>query len=240
MLVFQTNTSIYFLEANVKQSIFCYNIEMTTTLLLIIAYLLGSIPSGLWIGKVFFHKNLQEYGSGNIGTTNTFRVLSTKAGLIVFALDFFKGTLATILPAVFGVHTISPILFGLVAVLGHTFSIFNHFKGGKAVATAAGLFLGYSPWFVLILAIIFLITFYLTSMVSFASIVCAITAAILILVLPLFHIIFYAYDWLFIITILFIASFIVIRHRENIARIRNKTENIFNFGLNITHQKHNI
>lgn len=240
MLVFKTNTSIYFLDANVKQSFFCYNIEMTTTLLLIIAYLLGSIPSGLWIGKVFFHKNLQDYGSGNIGTTNTFRILGTKASIVVFILDCLKGTLATILPSLLGIHTISPALFGLIAVLGHTFSIFNHFKGGKAVATAAGLFLGYSPWFVVILGILFLLTFYLTSMVSFSSIVCAATAAILILVLPFFHIIFVSYNWLFTITILFIASFIIIRHRENIVRIRNKTENIFNFGLNLTHQKHNI
>ena len=240
MLVFKTNTSIYFLDANVKQSFFCYNIEMTTTLLLIIAYLLGSIPSGLWIGKVFFHKNLQDYGSGNIGTTNTFRILGTKAGIVVFILDCLKGTLATILPSLLGIHTISPALFGLIAVLGHTFSIFNHFKGGKAVATAAGLFLGYSPWFVVILGILFLLTIYLTSMVSFSSIVCAATAAILILVLPLFHIIFDSYDWLFIIIVLFIVGFIIVRHRENIARIRNKTENIFNFGLNLTHQKHNI
>lgn len=213
---------------------------MTTILLLIIAYLLGSIPSGLWIGKLFFHKNLQDYGSGNIGTTNTFRILGTKAGIVVFAIDLLKGTLATILPDLLGIHTISPAFFGLISVLGHTFSIFNHFKGGKAVATAAGFLLGYSPLFIAVLIIIFLITLYLTSMVSFASVISASFATVLILVLPLFHIIFTSYDWLFTIIVLFVASFIIIRHRENIKRIRNKSENIFNFGLNITHQKHNI
>src|SRR5574340_228489 len=143
--------------------IFCYNIEMTTILLLIVAYLLGSIPSGLWIGKFFFHKNLRDFGSGNIGTTNTFRILGKKAGTIVFAMDLLKGTLATVLPLIFGIETISPALFGLFAVLGHTFSIFNHFQGGKAVATAAGMLLGYSPKFILLLVVVFFITFYLTS-----------------------------------------------------------------------------
>ncbi|MDR1606555.1 MAG: glycerol-3-phosphate 1-O-acyltransferase PlsY [Streptococcaceae bacterium] len=213
---------------------------MTTILLLLIAYLLGSIPSGLWIGELFFHKNLRDFGSGNIGTTNTFRILGKKAGFIVFAIDCFKGTLATLLPHIFGIDTFSPALFGLIAVLGHTFSIFNHFKGGKAVATGAGLILGYNPYFVLILVALFFITFYLTSMVSFASVLCAGAAAVLVLLLPALHLILPTYDWLFTCIILFLAAFIILRHRENIARIRAKSENIFNFGLNITHQKHKM
>ena len=212
----------------------------TILLLLLVAYLLGSIPSGLWIGHYFFHKNLRDFGSGNIVTTNTFRILGKKAGTIVFAIDLLKGTLATVLPLIFGIETISPALFGLFAVLGHTFSIFNHFQGGKAVATAAGMLLGYSPKFILLLVIVFFITFYLTSMVSFASVLSAGVAAILLLVLPAFHLIFTSYDWLFTSVVLFIVCFIIVRHRDNITRIRNKTENIFNFGLNITHQKHNI
>lgn len=90
---------------------------------LILAYLLGSIPSGLWIGKIFFHINLREHGSGNTGTTNTFRILGKKAGIIVFAIDFLKGTLAVLLPTFFGIQGISPMVFGLLAVLGHTFPI---------------------------------------------------------------------------------------------------------------------
>lgn len=209
---------------------------MTTILLFITAYLLGSIPSGLWIGHYFFHKNLSDYGSGNIGTTNTFRILGKKAGTVVFAIDLLKGTLATILPMLFGITTLSPALFGLFAVLGHTYSIFNHFRGGKAVATAAGLLLGYNPAFFFLLLAFFITTFYLTSMVSFASIFCAGLAAILVLILPACHLIFESYDWLFTLIILFVAGFIILRHRANIARIRSKTENIFNIGLNITHQ----
>ena len=90
---------------------------------LILAYLLGSIPSGLWIGKIFFHINLREHGSGNTGTTNTFRILGKKAGIIVFAIDFLKGTLAVLLPTFFGIQGISPMVFGLLAVLGHTFPV---------------------------------------------------------------------------------------------------------------------
>ena len=112
---------------------------------LILAYLLGSIPSGLWIGKIFFHINLREHGSGNTGTTNTFRILGKKAGIIVFAIDFLKGTLAVLLPTFFGIQGISPMVFGLLAVLGHTFPVFAGFKGGKAVATSAGVLLGFSP-----------------------------------------------------------------------------------------------
>ena len=104
---------------------------MKTILLLVLAYLLGSIPSGLWIGKAFFNINLREHGSGNTGTTNTFRILGTKAGLVVFAVDFLKGTLAVLLPTIFGVTGISPMVFGLLAVLGHTFPIFAGFKGSR-------------------------------------------------------------------------------------------------------------
>ena len=120
---------------------------------LVLAYLLGSIPSGLWIGKIFFHINLREHGSGNTGTTNTFRILGKKAGIIVFAIDFLKGTLAVLLPTFFGIQGISPMVFGLLAVLGHTFPIFAGFKGGKAVATSAGVLLGFSPILLLILAV---------------------------------------------------------------------------------------
>ncbi|GFH40028.1 glycerol-3-phosphate 1-O-acyltransferase PlsY [Pseudolactococcus insecticola] len=213
---------------------------MITLLLLLIAYLLGSIPSGLWIGKLFFHKNLRDFGSGNTGTTNTFRILGKKAGSVVFAVDLLKGTLATLLPAMLGLHTFSPALFGLFAVLGHTFSIFDHFHGGKAVATTAGLILGYNPVFVLFLLVIFAITLYLFSMVSLSSVIAAIVAAISVLIMPAFHVIFGSYDWLFTIIILFLVGFIVIRHRENLARIHAKSENIVSFGRNLTHQKHNI
>ena len=210
---------------------------MKTILLLVLAYLLGSIPSGLWIGKIFFNINLREHGSGNTGTTNTFRILGTKAGLVVFAVDFLKGTLAVLLPTIFGVSGISPMVFGLLAVLGHTFPIFAGFKGGKAVATSAGVLIGFSPLFLFILAIYFFTSLYLTSMISFSSVTVAILASIGVLILPLTGWILPSYDLIFTIVVLALAALIIIRHKDNIKRILNKNENIVTWGKNITHQK---
>ena len=210
---------------------------MKTILLLVLAYLLGSIPSGLWTGKAFFNINLREHGSGNTGTTNTFRILGTKAGLVVFAVDFLKGTLAVLLPTIFGVSGISPMVFGLLAVLGHTFPIFAGFKGGKAVATSAGVLIGFSPLFLFILAIYFFTSLYLTSMISFSSVTVAILASIGVLILPLTGWILPSYDIIFTIIVLALAALIIIRHKDNIKRILNKNENIVTWGKNITHQK---
>ena len=210
---------------------------MKTILLLVLAYLLGSIPSGLWIGKIFFNINLREHGSGNTGTTNTFRILGKKAGIIVFAIDFLKGTLAVLLPTIFGVTGISPMIFGLLAVLGHTFPIFANFKGGKAVATSAGVLIGFSPVFLILLAIYFFVSLYLTSMISFSSVTVAILASIGVLFLPLTGWILPSYDLIFTLIVLALATLIIIRHKDNIKRILNKNENIITWGKNITHQK---
>jgi glycerol-3-phosphate acyltransferase PlsY len=205
---------------------------MKIAILLIVAYLLGSIPFGLWIGKYFYHINLREVGSGNIGTTNAFRALGTKGGVSVLILDALKGTLATLLPTIFGIHGVSPLLFGLLAIIGHTFPIFAGFKGGKAVATSAGLLLGYEPKFFVFVIAFFLIVLYLTSMVSFASIAAAIIAILGIAFFPTFHCFILPHrDWLFLLIIFIMAGFIIIRHKENIKRIKAGTENTVSFGL---------
>ena len=209
---------------------------MLNILFFVIAYLLGSIPSGLWIGQIFFKKNLRDFGSGNTGTTNTFRVLGPTAGMIVFAIDFLKGSLAVWLPLLFHANGWSPIVFGLAAVLGHTFPVFAGFKGGKAVATSAGMLMGFSPAFCLFLLVIFFTTLYLTSMVSLSSVVAAACAILAVLIFPALGFILPTYDLLFTIIILFLGAFVIIRHRENIDRIRQKTENLVPFGLNLTKQ----
>ena len=214
-----------------------YNRSMMTIVLLIFAYLLGSIPSGLWIGQIFFNINLREHGSGNTGTTNTFRILGKKAGMVTFAIDFFKGTLATLLPLIFHVQGISPIVFGLLAVLGHTFPIFAKFKGGKAVATSAGVVLGFAPLFFLYLAVIFFGILYLGSMISLSSISAALAAILGVLLFPLFGFILTSYDLLFTVIIIGLASLVIVRHKDNIKRIQNKTENLIPWGLNLTHQE---
>ena len=196
---------------------------LTIILLLIASYLLGAIPFGLWIGKIFFKKNLHDYGSGNTGTTNTVRILGVKAGISVFAFDLLKGTLATLLPLFFHINGVSPLIFGLLAVIGHTFSIFDRFKGGKAVATSFGFFLGIATFinhqyffqFFLPL-LIFLVSLYLCRMVSLSSII-GLGSGILISFLignPLSITLSIFVLWLF----------VVYRHHANIERIKNGTE----------------
>ncbi|AND79445.1 glycerol-3-phosphate 1-O-acyltransferase PlsY [Streptococcus pantholopis] len=210
---------------------------MNVLFFMIIAYLLGSIPSGLWIGKIFYGKNLRDYGSGNTGTTNTFRVLGVKAGSITFAADCLKGTVATVLPIMFGVTQFSPIVIGACAILGHTFPVFAGFKGGKAVATSAGVLLGFAPLYLLFLLAVFLIVLYLSSMISLASIISALVGIVTTLVFPAFHFLLSGYDFFFTVIIIAVASLIIVRHRENISRIRQHKENLVPWGLNITKQE---
>lgn len=210
---------------------------MSIFILLIVSYLLGSIPAGLWVGKVFFKKNLHDYGSGNTGTTNTFRILGIKAGISVFAVDLLKGTLATLLPLLFHIHSVSPLVFGLVAVLGHTCSIFDHFKGGKAVATSGGVILGFSPFFLIYLLFVFAIVLILFSMISLSSISAALAALIGILVFPSIGFILPHYDLLFSIIIFSLSFLIILRHKSNIHRIKNHEESLVPFGFNLSKQR---
>ena len=203
---------------------------------MIIAYLLGSIQTGLWIGKAFYHINLREHGSGNTGTTNTFRVLGVKAGLVVLVVDILKGTIATILPVWLGVTAVSPLLIGLFAILGHTFPIFAGFKGGKAVATSAGVLLGFAPLFLLYLGIVFTISLYLFSMISLSSVISATMAVLSALIFPVFGFLLPNYDWLFTVLIIIMASIIIIRHKDNMKRIKAHQENLVPWGLNLSKQ----
>lgn len=210
---------------------------MLTIILLIASYLLGAIPFGLWIGKIFFKKNLHDYGSGNTGTTNTFRILGVKAGISVFAFDLLKGTLATLLPLFFHINGVSPLIFGLLAVIGHTFSIFDRFKGGKAVATSAGVVLGFSPFFLIYLLVIFILVLWIFSMISLSSVVAALFALLGILIFPSIGFILTSYDLLFSIIIFVLAIIIILRHRTNLKRIKNHCESLVPFGLNLSKQK---
>lgn len=209
---------------------------MKILLLIVIAYLLGSIQTGLWIGKIFFHTNLREHGSGNTGTTNTFRVLGKTAGTITFLVDMLKGTLAVLLPVWLSVTEISPLIIGFFAILGHVFPIFAGFKGGKAVATSAGVLLGFAPLYCLFLLLVFALTLYLTSMISFSSITAALVGLISLAVFPAFHFLLDDYDLIFSIVLVIMAVVIIGRHRENMVRIKKHQENLVPFGLNLTKQ----
>lgn len=183
-------------------------------LVMVLAYLLGSIPSGLIIGKVFYNTDIRQHGSGNLGGTNTFRVLGVKAGLAVTLADILKGTLAASLTHFFHLD-INPLIAGVFAVLGHTYPIFAGFRGGKAVATSGGVVLYYAPFMFLTVLVVFFISLYITKFVSLSSMlagVCAVIYAIIIGDIPL------------LIVVSFMAAFVIYRHRANIKRIINKTE----------------
>ena len=209
---------------------------MNTIIGLILAYLLGSIPTGLWIGQIFFKKNLRDYGCGNTGTTNIFLILVNTAVTDTFAIEFINGTAATLLPFFLHIEGVSPLVFGLLAVIGHTFPIFAGFKGGKAVATSAGVVLGFSPAFFVYLIIIFASILYLGSMISLASVLSAVIAILSALLFPLVGFILTSYDLFFTLIIIALALIIVLRHKDNIQRIKQKKENLIPWGLNITHQ----
>lgn len=205
---------------------------MKIAIMVLIGYLLGSIPSGVWIGKLFFKKDVRDYGSGNSGTTNTFRVLGKKAGIVVLLMDILKGTLATCLPLFFN-SSINPLWIGLSAVIGHTFPVFAKFKGGKAVATSAGMLLGYNPVFFLFSATIFVISLLLTSMVSLASMVSAVLITLSTVIVPfLWPTILPEFNWLLTLIACGLTIFIFFRHKDNIVRIKNGTESRVPFGLN--------
>lgn len=180
----------------------------------IIAYLLGSIPFALVIGKAFYQTDIREHGSGNLGGTNTFRVLGKKAGLIVTIMDILKGTLSVVLVLKFA-PDLEPLIIGAFAVIGHTYPIFAKFRGGKAVATSGGVLLGVSPLLFLILVISFLLLLKITKYVSLSSMLTGLVAIITSIIMQ---------DIGLIIVTVLLTSFVVYRHRENIKRIKNKTE----------------
>ncbi|MFD9625580.1 glycerol-3-phosphate 1-O-acyltransferase PlsY [Peribacillus muralis] len=189
---------------------------MLTFITILSAYLIGSIPSGLIIGKTFYNIDIREHGSKNLGGTNTFRTLGVKAGLTVTIMDILKGTLATSLPFLLGAD-MNEMLVGVIAVIGHMFPIFANFRGGKAVATSAGVILGYEPLFFVIAVIIFFISLYISKYVSLSSMIASLLAFI-------YSLVFHTDDWPLITVIGLFTIFIFYRHRANIKRIIDKTE----------------
>ncbi|GKV68230.1 glycerol-3-phosphate acyltransferase [Sporosarcina sp. NCCP-2716] len=194
---------------------------MDTVILLLLAYVIGSLPSALWIGKLFYKTDIREHGSGNMGATNTFRVLGKKAGIFVTVFDILKGTAAVLLVSlpVFAGTPVHPLLVGVAAVIGHMFPVFARFKGGKAVATSGGVLLGYS-WPVFLLVILtFLLALKLTKMVSLSSMIVAVLGT-------LYGFVYYLLtgDFSLVLVIALMGGFIFYRHRANIARIKAGTE----------------
>ncbi|WP_312582627.1 glycerol-3-phosphate 1-O-acyltransferase PlsY [Staphylococcus aureus] len=191
---------------------------MMIIVMLLLSYLIGAFPSGFVIGKLFFKKDIKQFGSGNTGATNSFRVLGRPAGFLVTFLDIFKGFITVFFPLWLPVHADGPIstfftnglIVGLFAILGHVYPVYLKFQGGKAVATSAGVVLGVNPILLLILAIIFFIVLKIFKYVSLASIVAAICCVIGSLIIQ---------DYILLVVSFLVSIILIIRHRSNIARI---------------------
>ncbi len=191
----------------------------------IIAYVIGSIPSSIWIGKSYFGKDVRDFGSGNAGATNTFRVLGKRAGIIVLLLDILKGVTAASLilymPSVSqgtDQYVNLQLLFGILAVVGHIFPVFENFNGGKGIATLFGMLIGIHYILAVACVALFIIVLLLTRYVSLSSILATISFPILTIY------IFNRDEPLFIAFGIAAALMVVIIHKKNIVRLLNGEE----------------
>jgi acyl phosphate:glycerol-3-phosphate acyltransferase len=197
---------------------------------LVLAYLLGSIPSSVWIGKGFFGIDVREHGSGNAGATNTLRVLGPKAGIVVLLMDAVKGFLAVWLSRWLGPGPDSGTFFQLfqlglaiVAVLGHIFPVFAGFRGGKGIATLLGVVTALFPAAVGVCFIVFLLVFIPTRYVSLASITTAISfPLVLIFIFGENQLPFMIFSWV-------VAVLVPLTHHKNIRRLLKGEESKISF-----------
>lgn len=190
---------------------------MAEILLIIFAYLMGSIPTGVLVANYYSGKDITTEGSGNIGATNVGRVIGKKAGILTLAGDIIKG----VLPVTLALSTVgSPLIVALTALLaflGHIYPIFNKFKGGKGVATALGIFLIISPLSALSAVAIFALLVYLYRYVSLGSVVAAGAMPALMGL--------YSAPRSYIAMSLIVGGFIIYRHKDNIKRLLDGNEN---------------
>lgn len=183
----------------------------------LLSYVLGSVPTGLWLGLWLRKVDIREHGSRNIGATNTLRVLGKKLGAIALLGDMAKGAVSVLLIARLSDWEYAPIACGLAAICGHTFSIFLKFRGGKGVATSAGVFFGLAPIPMAIALAVFIATFFLTRMVSAGSILAAVAMGVAVFAVPTEPVVRGI--------AVVVALLIVFRHRDNIGRIVQGKEN---------------
>jgi glycerol-3-phosphate acyltransferase PlsY len=198
---------------------------MKEGLLIVLAYLIGSIPTAVWVSKAFFGIDIRDYGSGNAGATNTFRVLGSRWGTFVMSIDMLKGVAATSLYILLPYYmhnelerTNFMVGLGLSAVLGHIFPIWADFRGGKGVATLFGMILAIQPLVAVLCVGIFLLVLYLTRFVSLSSILASVAFAVFILV------IFNEKEPLYRAFAIAVALLVVLTHQKNITRLLRGSE----------------
>jgi len=194
---------------------------------IVAAYLLGSIPFSYIFGKLQ-GIDIRQHGSGNVGATNALRVLGTKIGVITLLLDMGKGFVAVQLARILmpGVFEGYYVIIALVAITGHIFTLFLGFKGGKGVATSAGVFINLLPLPCLLTLLVFVIVVTVSKYVSLGSI----TAALFLFIYILIENIRSSFgEWYYLGVVTLVAGFIIIRHRANISRLLSGTENKLSF-----------
>lgn len=205
---------------------------LLASLAFILAYMLGSIPAAVWIGKRFHNIDVRQHGSGNAGATNVIRVLGWKTGIPVLLIDVAKGCLAALLPVLFNLapHG-SPLLInlqiiaGVTAIIGHIFPMFAEFRGGKGVATVFGVLLALQPLLTISSIGVFLVVLLITGIVSVSSMSAGIAFPILL---------FFAFDTpslVFKIFSIFVTIALMITHHKNIGRlIRGEESKLIKFS----------
>lgn len=194
--------------------------QVQTLAAFFIAYLLGSIPTAVWIGKKFYNIDIREHGSGNAGTTNTIRVLGWKNGIPVLLVDLGKGWLATMLPVFFKIAEQDSsaeinlqIMAGIIALFGHIFPVFAGFRGGKGVATVFGALLALQPLLTVSCFVVFLIVLLLTGIVSVSSMSAGLAFPIILLLA------FDSPSHIFKLFSVFVSIALIVTHRKNIGRL---------------------
>ncbi len=198
---------------------------MNELLLIVLAYFIGSIPTALIISKIFFHIDIRDYGSGNMGATNTFRVLGSKYGTIVMIFDILKGMAAV------GLFNFLPhylhdewdrtnlmVGLGLASVLGHIFPIFAQFRGGKGVATLFGMILTVQPVIAASCVGVFLLVLYLTRYVSLSSILAGLALPVCVLWIWNDDVVLYR------VFAILVAALIILTHQKNIVKLLRGSE----------------
>ena len=207
-------------------------ISFDIIILLILSYLTGAFPSAVWYGRTFYNVDVREYGSGNAGATNTFRVLGKNAGIPVLFMDVFKGWLSVnYIFLINSSNVFSPELlfenqlaFGIAAVIGHLFPIYTGFRGGKGIATMLGLLIGLQPYAAFFSLIVFVIILFFFRYVSLASMIASLAFPFFVMIilsstnepLNLFAI--------------FVPILSLITHQKNIERLIRKEETKVKFG----------
>lgn len=199
---------------------------------LVFAYLFGSIPTAVWIGQAFYGIDVREYGSGNAGATNTFRVLGKKAGIAVMLLDIFKGYTATNLAYLIGLSVTGPqnsvqfvnyqLALGITAVMGHLFPVFAGFRGGKGIATLFGMILAVQSEAAMLCVLTFVIVLLISKYVSLSSILAGFSfplSVIFIFQSPIRSVVLYGMS---------ICVLILVTHQKNIERLLKGKESKVN------------